>query len=146
MFKINDLRVNIILQLVLRLRYLIVPYPSCTIHHNVTQTKRPNLVRSSVEVFKTKAIRKRKNCRCIRRTFGECLAVSLRLRMYLAQCHNANLRRIVRTIYKSLGRLLFEHIAPLLFRGFCIGFESWLHLRGSMWAGKPHSGAAGGVR
>ena len=62
----------------------------------------------AVEVFKTKAIRKRKNCRCIRRTFGECLAANLPLRMYLVQHHNAGLRRIVRTIYRSLARLPFE--------------------------------------
>ena len=78
----------------------------------------------AVEVFKTKAIRKRKNCRCIRRTFGECAAANLPLRMFLAQRRNVNLRRIVRTIYRNLGRLPFEHIGLLLFRAFCIGFES----------------------
>jgi hypothetical protein len=93
----------------------------------------------AVVVFKTKAIRKRKNCRYIRRTFGECAAANLPLRMFLALCHTVNLRRIVRTIYRSLARLPFEHIGLLLFRAFCIGFESWLHLRGSMWAGRGRS-------
>lgn len=93
----------------------------------------------SFDVIKATAIRKHKKRRCIRRTFGECLPVGLRLRMYLAQCHNANLRRIVRTIYKSLVQLPFERIGLRLFRAFCIGFESWLHLCGSMWAGRGRS-------
>ena len=88
----------------------------------VAQTKRPP---KRSYVF-TKAIRKRKNCRCIRRTFCECPAANLPRRTFLALYHNLNLRRIVSTIYRSLGRLLFEHIGPLLFRVFCIGFESWL--------------------
>ena len=75
----------------------------------VAQTKRPP---KRSYVF-TKAIRKRKNCRCIRRTFCECPAANLPRRTFLA---------------------------------FCIGFESWLHLCGSMWAGKPHSGAGAGFR
>ena len=81
----------------------------------------------AVEV--TKAIRKRKNRRSyllIRRTFGEYLSANLPRRTFLALCHNAGRRRFVRTIYRSLGRLLFEHIGLLLFRAFCIGFESWL--------------------
>ena len=81
----------------------------------------------AVEV--TKAIRKRKNRRSyllIRRTFGEYPSVGLPRRTFLAPRRNVNLRRIVRTIYRSLGRLLFEHSGPLLFRVFCIGFESWL--------------------
>ena len=74
----------------------------------------------------TKAIHKRKKRHCAHRTFCEYLAASLPLRMFLAPRRNVNLRRFVRTIYRSLGRLLFEHSVLLLFRVFCIGFESWL--------------------
>ena len=94
------------------------------ITHNGTDKKK---TAEAVEV--TKAIRKRKNRRSyllIRRTFGEYLSANLPRRTFLALCHNAGRRRFVRTIYRSLGRLLFEHIGPLLFRAFCIGFESWL--------------------
>ena len=58
----------------------------------------------AVEV--TKAIRKRKNRRSyllIRRTFGESPAANLPRRTFLALYHNVGLRRIVRTIYRSLG-------------------------------------------
>lgn len=96
----------------------------------LTYNKKPAMMRAvcqvrSFDVINARVIRKHRKRRCIRRTFGECLPVGLRLRMYLAQCHNANLRRIVRTIYKSLVQLPFERIGLWLFRACGIGCESW---------------------